>query len=269
MIDLNHPWGDYAVPLKSWPLRITIATGLVRGGFKSKILHLWKKYFGPVLDIKISGIKYLLKLDDNVTDQRILTSARRYDSAETNMLIQACKYGLFVDLGANIGFYTLSVASSGADVLSIEPNPKALERLPFNAQANDFSSKIKIIPLGVGDTGEFQLISSGDLGSANIRTNNSESYTESVTIKTKPIIEILAENNIQAISGLNIDIEGLEDRALYPFFAEAPKSLWPKWIVIEHCCSDNWEKDIIGHMLHIGYELQLKTRGNSVLIIKN
>lgn len=268
MNTLNHPWGDYAAPLKSWPLRAAIALGLVRGKYKAKIVHLWKKHFGPILDIEIAGIRYRLNLDDNITDQRILTSSKRYDSAEINMLIKSCKDGLFIDLGANIGFYTLSIAKSGAEVLAIEPNPKALERLRFNVQVNDFSSKVTIVPLGVGDPGEFQLMSSGDLGSANIRQNNAENYTESATITTKPLLEILAENNIKTISGLKIDIEGLEDRALYPFFTDAPTSLWPKCIVIEHCCSENWEEDIIAHMLNIGYELQFKTRGNSVLVLQ-
>jgi len=243
--------------------------GLVRGKFKAKIVQRWQKQFGPILDIEISGIRYRLKLDDNITDQRILTSSKRYDSDEINMLIKACKDGLFLDLGANIGFYTLSLAASGADVLAIEPNTKALERLRFNAQANEFSSKIKIIPHGVGEAGEFQLMSTGDLGSANIRAKNSSDYTESVTIQTKPLIEILADNKIETISGLKIDIEGLEDRALRPFFEKAPNSLWPKCIVIEHCCSENWEMDIIDYMLKIGYELKLKTRGNSVLALKN
>jgi len=268
MSTLTNQWGEYAPPLKSWPLRAAIATGLVRGKFKSRIVQLWKKQFGPALDIEISGIKYRLKLDDNVTDQRILTSSKRYDSDEIKLLIQACKGGLFLDLGANIGFYSLSLAASGANVLAIEPNPKALERLRFNAQANEFSSRIKIIPLGVGEAGEFQLMSTGDLGSANIRGEDSSDYTESVTIETKPLIEILKENNVTTISGLKIDIEGLEDRALRPFFEQAPNSLWPKCIVIEHCCSDSWEEDIIDYMLKIGYKLQLKTRGNSVLALK-
>jgi hypothetical protein len=112
-------------------------------------------------------------------------------------------------------------------------------------------------------------MSTGDLGSANIRAKNSSDYTESVTIQTKPLIEILADNKIETISGLKIDIEGLEDRALRPFFEKAPNSLWPKCIVIEHCCSENWEMDIIDYMLKIGYELKLKTRGNSVLALKN
>lgn len=268
-MNTKETWGQYAIPRGSWPLCAAIRIGLVRGKFKKKLIHSWIKRFGPNLDIEISGIKYRLKLDDNITDQRILTSARRYDKAEIETLSRFCKGGLFLDLGANIGFYTLSLAASGTRVLAIEPNPKTLERLRYNTQLNDFADKITIIPLGVGEPGEFQLMSSGDLGSANIRSNNPENYTESTTITTKPLIEILTEKDIESISGLKIDIEGLEDRALQPFFKDAPRGLWPKCIVIEHCCSDNWEVDIIDYMITSGYELRLKTRGNSILTLNS
>ena len=76
---------------------------------------------------------------------------------------------------------------------------------------------------------------------------------------------MLSENNVQAIGGLKVDIEGMEDRALRPFFESATLSLRPKCIVIEHCCSDHWQEDIIAYMLNNGYRIQLKTRGNSVL----
>jgi FkbM family methyltransferase len=264
-MDTTKTWGHYAPNQKAWPLRTLIRIGLARGALKKRLVHSWIKRFGPILDIERSGIKYRLGLDDNVTDRRILTSSKRYDRPEIKSLIAACKKDVFIDLGANIGFYSLSLASAGSNVLAIEPNPAALERLRYNTQLNSFADKIKVVPFGVGESGEFQLSDKGDLGSASIQSSNA---TKSVTITTKPLLELLSENNIKAIGGLKIDIEGMEDRALRPFFESAPLSLWPKCIVIEHCCSDNWQEDIIAYMLNNGYRLQLKTRGNSVLKLK-
>lgn len=261
-------WGQYAPPARAWGLLLIIRIGLARGAIKKKLVHSWIKRFGPILDIETSGIKYRLRLDDNVTDQRILTSSSRYDRPEINALIADCKDGMFIDLGANIGFYTLSLAAAGADVLAIEPNPLTIERLRFNTQLNQFNDKITIIETGVGEAGEFQLMSSGDLGSASICPNNPKNITQSVTITTKPLLDLLTENNIQSIGGLKIDIEGMEDSVLRPFFENAPLKMWPKCIVIEHCCSNHWHDDIIAYMLNNHYRLQFKTRGNTVLQLK-
>jgi FkbM family methyltransferase len=262
-MDDTTDWGRYAPPTASWPLRALIIAGLARGAARKKIIRTWKKRFGSIIDIKTSGIKYRLNLNDNVTDGRILTSHNRYDCTEIKALRAACKHGVFVDIGANVGFYSLSLASTGSQVIAIEPNPKTLARLHCNTALNDFAERVTILPIGIGEEGEFQLISSGDLGSANIRPN-SAGHTEAVTISTRPLLDVLTEQNIDQVGGLKIDIEGMEDRALLPFFKNAPKSLWPDCIVIEHCNRVHWENDVIAHMQNCGYNLTFKTRSNSV-----
>ena len=263
-MDDTQSWGQYAPPLSSWPLRALIAIGLARGAIKKKIQRIWKKRFGQIVDITACGIKYRLNIEDNVTDRRILTSCKRYDHHEIDALKAICSNGTFIDIGANIGFYSLSIAAHGARVFAIEPNPKTLSRLRYNVRLNDLSSKIIILPIGIGVEGTFQLVSSGDLGSANIRPNSS-GYTEAVDITTRPLYEVLNEQGVRKIDGLKIDIEGMEDHALLPFFKAAPKSMWPRCIVIEHCNRDHWENDILSHLLDNGYTLTFKTRGNSIL----
>jgi len=264
-LDTHLPWGQYAPPSGSWPLTTLIKLGLAHGFLKKKIIRNWSASFGPIADIEYSGIKYRLNLTDNVTDLRILTSHKSYDRAEIEALKKSSRNGTFVDLGANIGFYSLSLAAAGAKVIAVEPNPKTLQRLRFNVALNDFAKNITVIPLGIGETGEFELVSSGDLGSATIRPGGHSAAKESITIQTRPLVEILGEQGIQKVDGLKIDIEGMEDRALIPFFAEAPKSLWPSCVVIEHCTKDHWERDVIAHMLQLGYICRQETRANSIL----
>ena len=263
-MDNTPDWGHYAPPSSSWPLRALITIGLAHGVIKKEIERTWRARFGPIVDITCSGIRYRLNLLDNVTDRRILTSHERYDRPEIDALKAACSNGTFIDLGANIGFYSLTLAADGAKVIAVEPNPKTLARLRYNTALNEFAPNITIIPMGIGEAGEFQLVSSGDLGSANIRPNSS-GHSESVTVTTRPLLDILTEQGIDKVNGLKIDIEGMEDRALLPFFKSAPRSLWPNCIVIEHCTRDHWDYDIISHMLSSGYKLTFKTRANSVL----
>ena len=208
-------WGSYAPPNKSWFLRLLISMGFARGVIRKKILSRWRQSFGNFVDFENSGIKFRLNLDDNVTDGRILTSFNRYDRTELKHLKSSCVGGVFVDIGANVGFYSLSLAKSVARVIAVEPNPTALIRLKYNVSLNDLTDKLTILPVGIGIKGEFNLVSSGDLGSACIRLDASGTQTAKVSIV--PLLDILFEQKIEKLHGVKIDIEGMEDRALMPF----------------------------------------------------
>ena len=48
----------------------------------------------------------------------------------------------------------------------------------------------------------------------------------SVTVEAKPLTQVLAEQGVDRIDALKIDVEGVEDRILLPFFKSAPESLF-------------------------------------------
>jgi hypothetical protein len=50
------------------------------------------------------------------------------------------------------------------------------------------------------------------------------------------------------------------------FFADAPQSLWPRAIVIEHLEKDEWLADCIADMRARGYIEAGKTRSNTLLV---
>jgi len=50
------------------------------------------------------------------------------------------------------------------------------------------------------------------------------------------------------------------------FFKEAPASLWPAAIVIEHLSRDEWQQDCIADMVARGYREAGKTRSNTFLL---
>ena len=71
---------------------------------------------------------------------------------------------------------------------------------------------------------------------------------------------------VARVDALKIDIEGFEDRALIPFFKEAPQSLWPRAVVIEHLSREEWKQDCVADMLARGYVETGKTRSNTLLV---
>ena len=50
------------------------------------------------------------------------------------------------------------------------------------------------------------------------------------------------------------------------FFKEAPQSLWPRAVVIEHLSRNEWLDDCIADMRARGYAETGKTRSNTLLV---
>lgn len=186
---------------------------------------------------------------------------------ELSFLQQCCQKGVFVDVGANTGYYSLSLAkSTDCQVLAIEANPPAIKRLQFNVDINEnLKKRIRIIPVGVGAEGRQDIYSGGNLGGASFHRNLHGKPTDSIPIQTKPLYDIIMENNIQQLDALKIDIEGMEDRALVPFFENAPKDMWPACVVLEDDHQHMWETDLVQLMFAKGYIEASRTQGNNLL----
>ncbi len=260
-------WGEYSPTSKAKCLHFLTQIGVGRGKITKKLVSLWRHHHGDWVDAEVRGIKYRLNLGDNVTDMKILVSSKEYDKKELHALKEACRDGIFVDIGANIGYYSLAIATSGAaSVLAIEPNPPTLERLQFNISTNRLDQTITTVPKGIGQQGTSELFFTGDLGSASLLESSSEK-AKSIRIQTQPLLDIINQNQIHKIDGMKIDVEGLEDVALLPFFETAPKTLWPSCLVVEHCHQKNWGVDIIQTLLKKGYIQTGKTRANTILTL--
>lgn len=263
-------WGEHSPTHGSILLRLLIALGFGRGAVREKILKTWRKKFGNIVDINVRNINYRLNIEDNVTDCKILASSVAYDKKEISFLQNACKGGVFVDIGANIGYYTLSIAKTEASrVIAIEPNPSALKRLYFNVAINErLKSKISIVPFGVGEKGEFDLHLCDNLGGASLHRNLFETAGKKIKIQTIPLLDILTQQDIQEIDGMKIDIEGMEERALVPFLKNAPSRMLPKYIVLEDDHKHMWKIDLNRMLSHLGYTALSRTGANAFYRLK-
>lgn len=258
-------YGDHTPAFYCLPIRALTRAGLGRGKLVQYIHRLWKRYHGNVIDIRIRSVNYRLDISNNMTDIKILSSSKEYDREELNILKQVCKNGIFVDLGANVGYYTLALAAAGASkALAIEPNPPTLGRLRYNIAINKFGDKVAVAPYGVGEDGTASLPATGDLGTASILDARSKNGA-AVTIATRTLAQILDEYNIQKIDGMKVDIEGMEDRALIPFFENTSEERWPKCLVVEHAHTADWNTDLISFLFKIGYRQKTRTRANTIL----
>jgi len=149
--------------------------------------------------------------------------------------------GTFLDVGANLGVYSLWAAkflSSEGKILAIEADSDTYQMLKENLAMNTYQCSIATENIGVSDKFEelqFYKNTHGNSGANSFHTvQDSE---PSGTLKLAPLISLLKRNGIQNIDFLKIDIEGFELKVLNGFFSECLKysntGLKPKFIMIE------------------------------------
>jgi FkbM family methyltransferase len=174
---------------------------------------------------------------------------------------------VFIDVGANVGLFSLFVAAqsdSHARILAIEPEPGNFARLQFNLAANP-GLPIEPVPLALGDAdGEVVVeINTRDRGGTRTRQATA---ADPVRVPCRPLLALLRERGIERIDALKIDVEGAEDKVLAPFFRDAPRSLWPELILLEDT-SILWAMDLFGLLERCGYRVAARTRLNVMLTL--
>ncbi len=72
------------------------------------------------------------------------------DYEDMSFVLHALRPGdLFVDIGANVGSYSICAASVGADVVAIEPIPRLVDALSANVAANSYGDRIHVLAAGL------------------------------------------------------------------------------------------------------------------------
>ena len=104
-----------------------------------------------------------------------------------------------------------------------------------------------------------------NLGASHIVSG--EGTGHAIRVPSLRLQRILGDSGVCHVGALKIDVEGYEDRVLTGFFREAPQSLWPRAVVIEHLSRNEWQEDCIGDMCARGYAETGKTRSNTMLVL--
>jgi FkbM family methyltransferase len=263
------PFGAFA-PNAAQAAIIALAqrSRLKRGAFRpwlSRLINLLRA--GP-LDVQYQGASFRFYHQASATERGALFNPD-YNIEELDFLrTHTPKGGVFVDVGANVGTYAMALARHVGDngtVIAIEPHPVTHARLAFNKSASRFTQvRLVAAAAGVSD-GELMIETDGDnLGASRIVTGGGSG--KAIKVPSLRLQRILGEAGVSHVDALKIDIEGYEDRALTPFFSDAPPSLWPRAVVIEHLSKDEWLADCIADMVARGYREAGRTRSNTMLL---
>jgi FkbM family methyltransferase len=165
----------------------------------------------------------------------------------------------FVDIGANVGFYSLMAAKTirTGRIIAIEPAPATYAVLQRNIALNTVA--VTALQCGVSDrdeTLELRLQETGNRGMSSFLPRiGAEART--VAVPCHSLLRILQEAHVESVAGLKIDVEGFEYKILKHFFDHAPRALYPQFVITEFHA---WERgdQITGNQIEllesVGYQ---------------
>jgi FkbM family methyltransferase len=151
-----------------------------------------------------------------------------FEKNERKLFCDAIAPGCAVlDVGANVGIYTLLAAKRGARVFAIEPDPRNVELLRHHVHLNGFDDRVTIFPIAVGDQeGTVTLFRApGNSGHSNLFEG-----VDPVRVPCKTIDSL----GLPPIDVCKMDIEGNELRALQGMEATIQSSPRMKMLT-EYC----------------------------------
>ncbi|GIU66664.1 FkbM family methyltransferase [Candidatus Phycosocius spiralis] len=226
---------------------------------------LFPSLSGP-LDIETWGLKTRIDPRKNITEKRLMFSPSRFELEEREILATWLKKGdVFVDVGANVGAYSLwagqFIGQSGR-IVAIEPQPGVLGRLRANFALNPHMNT-QVFACGAGAAHGLMYLSIGSNNEGGASLATISGGRDEIEVIVRPLLSIVEEARLYRIDALKIDIEGFEDRAMIPFYAEAPSALHPRLLIIERGEKD-WVQDLMGVIEKIGYRLLVSTKRNHV-----
>ena len=277
--DVDHPHGHYR-PTFAVAALIFIAQRCPLTPAGQRLAHalgraVQRRVGQQPLDATVDGLRLRFYLGDNNSERKFLLTPRRSDPAERTLLARALPPdGVFVDIGANVGLYTLWAGhhlGPGGTRVAFEPHPTTFARLGFNVAANTDtrSPRTHLLPLAVGgaeDASAALHVHPRNLGANSLLPPSSSTLEENgaqLPVPCRSLLTVLDELGVTRIDVLKIDVEGAEDRALLPFLSGAADPLLPRFLIVENSES-RWREDLPGALRHRGYVVTSRTKMNTI-----
>ena len=241
---------------------------LPRGSFFRSIHKAFKNRLEfEILDINFAGLRLRILPDQNASSLRFLRIGHHFDSSERKTIAEACRFvesPVFIDVGANIGLYSLLLATElpHLRVFAVEPHPGICKQLLYNINLNPNLS-IEVLACAVSDNSGLVRIQTNfvNLGATRIEDDGD------VEVNCTTLEKLISELKLDRVDAIKVDVEGYEDRVLIPYLQNAPDSLLPSVIVLEFN-PNQWQNNLVSVANTRGFQQTKRSGLNCILIRK-
>ena len=183
----------------------------------------------------------------------------------------AGRQGVFLDIGANIGVFSLCIGSlPGIEVMAFEPEPLNFQRLGRNIATNR-EARVRPFNLACGDIHgsslDFSVPFDGNRGVPFVgRYENPPIFALELRVPCVTIDRFLEQEGIKEIAGFKIDVEGYELEVLRGMEAMLRNSPNCCGLVEMHCHVREVSPPAVKSLLEgAGFSLQEITREGALL----
>ena len=275
---MTQPYGTFALsPLRETVRRLASSTPSGKPGMwmisvlrKLALMGHERGTTGPH-DVEVAqGVQARLFPASNRCEKRAFAGVHIWDPKERSLLDERIKNHsyrdpfVFLDVGANVGLYSLFVNASGkangkaVKIIAVEPDVENRTRLKFNCDASQCDAIIE--PIGIADEAGTGVLTDAGPNRGGITVMDSG---EGETITLETLAGLFARHALTRIDAMKVDIEGRDDAALRAMVKQAPKAQWPKIIIVE--TGRNSDSPIVTHLMNEGYSLVERTGINAIL----
>lgn len=234
--------------------------------------RLGLKRIAKQVDVEVFGQRVRLYPFDNVCEKRVLFTPQMFDAEERAFLKEIAGTDFtFMDIGANVGLYSLWVSGQcgrSSKIVAVEPDPLTFSRLTYNLMTSGADNVAAEQMAIAAKEGAAKLtINRKNRGENRLSDEVSDPSSDQVIVDVITLCGLMDKHGIQQADAVKIDVEGHEFGILDGFFATTPKVRYPRYIIMESI-HNRAEQDSVQLALNYGYSIHRQTRMNVILSLE-
>jgi FkbM family methyltransferase len=147
----------------------------------------------------------------------VLANANRNHEPLVQAVFHSKPGEVVIDIGAHIGLYTMKAAKdvgTKGKVIAVEPDPQSYAILKSNIALNHLDNVVAVNAALSDVSGEMTFYACTDPSLSGFELQPKAKLREVRTVKTLTLDRLLAENGVDQINWVKLDVEGAETRVL-------------------------------------------------------
>ena len=205
---------------------------------KGRLQKIGRKYlYGKTLEVPTQhGVKVEITLPEDA-GWEMLFYRRTFETGTTEAFTHLLRSDdVFLDIGANIGWYTLiaSQLATDGEVHAFEPVPFIFDKLQRNWKLNQFKNNVHFNNFALGDKedGKIEIYTFQGLyhGHSSLSTLDRDDYKAS-SVHMTTLDRYIIDNDVQRVDLIKMDTEGAELNVLEGAVELLKRKMPPIWVI--------------------------------------